>query len=124
VQLVGADPVAAAAVASHGRPLVDGILRGRCAPNPAQGAPGASGAPEAGGLGAGQAGWEAGAPGSCRALARALEAARAAVEARLVAAGMWRLGVRRAPLAPRPKAPRGWRQGAAPQRVYETPLRV
>ncbi|KAK9825881.1 hypothetical protein WJX81_000620 [Elliptochloris bilobata] len=93
VPLLGADPVAAAAVAGHARPLVDAVLRGdteAADPNPIGSAASrtpweASGGEDPGDVGGGDAG-----PPSGRTLWRALEGARAAVEARLVATGMWR----------------------------------
>ena len=103
VPLAGADPVAAAAVASHARPLLDAILRGD-AEGFAEGlgaslaGPGASSAGrQTGGggaaLGAEGLGWAGGLP-SGRALWRALEDAREAVEAQLAFRGMWRTPVR------------------------------
>lgn len=81
--LAGADPLAAAVVTGHGRPLLDAVLRG--------GAHAADGAAPAS-VHAG--GGEEDGPASARALADAVEDARLAVEERLVASGMWRLPVR------------------------------
>lgn len=104
VPLAGADPVAAAAVASQARPLLDAILRGDAEGfteglGASAAGPGASSAGRqagSGGAGAPSAearGWAGGLP-SGRALWRALEDAREAVEAQLAAKGMWRTPVR------------------------------
>ena len=103
VPLAGADPVAAAAVASHARPLLDAILRGDAegfteglGPSLAWTAAGGARREAGGGgiaLGMEGLGW-AGGLLSGRALWRALETAREAVEARLAANGMWRTTVR------------------------------